>query len=173
MLCGRRSTALWPSLEKAASLLTSATHPARRRTPVQYLYMSIIEGIGLMAAIDPNRLRIDRKMTSRVTSSAQSTPPRPKAGSMFLRGPIPLDWLSRAAALPGRSLHVAIAIWFLAGLKKTRSVPVSNITGLQFGLDRNAKYRALEWLQDANLISVQRQAGRAPIVTILEPPSEK
>jgi hypothetical protein len=125
-----------------------------------------------MAAIDPNRLRIERKTTSRVMSSLQSIP-RPKTGGMFLRGPIPLDWLSRAAALPGRSLHVAIAIWFMSGLKKTRSVPVSNITGLQFGLDRNAKYRALEWLEDADLISVERQAGRAPIVTILEPPSEK
>jgi hypothetical protein len=89
-----------------------------------------------------------------------------------LRGPIPLDWLSRAAALPGRSLHVAIAVWFMAGLKKTAVVPVSNITGLQFGLDRNAKYRALEWLENASLISVERRAGRAPIVTILEPPSE-
>ena len=149
----------------------SATQPARGYTPVQYLYMSIIERIGLMASIDPNRLRIERKTTPRVMSSAQSIP-RPKAGGMFLRGPIPLDWLSRAAALPGRSLHVAIAIWFMAGLKKTRSVPVSNITGLQFGLDRNAKYRALEWLENANLVSVERQAGRAPIVTILEPWSE-
>jgi hypothetical protein len=61
----------------------------------------------------------------------------------------------------------------MAGLKKTRVVPVSNIIGLQFGLDRNAKYRALEWLENANLILVERRAGRAPIVTILEPPSEK
>ena len=124
-----------------------------------------------MAAIDPNRLRIGRRATSRVMSSAQSIP-RPKAGGMFLRGPIPLDWLSRAAALPGRSLHVAIAIWFMAGLKKTRNVPVSNITGLQFGLDRNAKYRALEWLESANLITVERRTGRAPIVTILEAPNK-
>jgi hypothetical protein len=92
---------------------------------------------------------------------------------MFIRGPIPLDWLSRAAMLPGRSLHVAMALWFMAGLKKTRIVPISNVTGLQFGLDRNAKYRALEWLEQADLISVERRTGRAPIVTILEPPSEK
>jgi hypothetical protein len=60
----------------------------------------------------------------------------------------------------------------MAGLKKTSVVPVSNITGLQFGLDRNAKYRALEWLESANLIAVERRAGRAPIVTILEAPGE-
>jgi hypothetical protein len=70
-------------------------------------------------------------------------------------------------------LHVAIAVWFMAGLRKSRTVPVSNVTGLQFGLDRNAKYRALEWLENAKLISVERRVGRAPIVTILEPPSEK
>jgi hypothetical protein len=92
---------------------------------------------------------------------------------MFLRGPVPLDWLGRAAQLPGRSLHVAIALWFMAGLKKTRIVQVSNITALQFGLDRNAKYRALEWLENADLISVERCAGRAPIVTILELLGEK
>ena len=96
-----------------------------------------------------------------------------RQATRFLRGPIPLDWLSRAAALPGRSLHVAIAVWFMAGLKKTSMVPVSNITSLQFGLDRNAKYRALEWLEHANLIAVERRAGRAPIVTILEAPNEK
>jgi hypothetical protein len=66
-----------------------------------------------------------------------------------------------------------MAVWFMAGLRKSRTVPVSNVSGLQFGLDRNAKYRALEWLENAKLISVERQVGRAPIVTILEPPSEK
>ena len=126
-----------------------------------------------MAAIDPKRLQFERQRTSRSPFPQRSKPPRPKSGDRFLRGPIPLDWLGRAAALPGRSLHVAIAVWFMAGLKKTSVVPVSNITSLQFGLDRNAKYRALEWLEHANLIAVERRAGRAPIVTILKSPIEK
>jgi hypothetical protein len=128
--------------------------------------------ISSMPMIDPKRVQFERQPTSGSPSPPRSKPPRLKSGGRFLRGPIPLDWLSRAAALPGRSLHVAIAVWFMAGLKKTAVVPVSNITGLQFGLDRNAKYRALEWLENASLISVERRAGRAPIVTILEPPSE-
>jgi hypothetical protein len=121
-----------------------------------------------MPAIDPQRLRLGRQSASRLSSPPRSKPPRPKKGNRFLRGPIPLDWLSSAAALPGRSLHIAVAIWFLAGLKKTHIVPISNITSLQFGLDRNAKYRALDWLESANLIAVERRVGRAPIVTILE-----
>jgi hypothetical protein len=52
-------------------------------------------------------------------------------------------------------------------LQNSRAVALTNITSLRFGLDRNAKYRALAWLEKAGLISVVRKAGRAPLVTIL------
>lgn len=78
-----------------------------------------------------------------------------------------MDWLSTAARLPGKSLHVAIAVWFTASLNKSATVPLSNLAGLPFGLDRNAKYRALAWLEEAGLIEVERKLGRAPIVTLL------
>lgn len=126
-----------------------------------------------MTSIDLQKVRINDKTSGQYSATNISRPPRPKHKEKFLRGPIPLNWLSHAATLPGRSLHVAIAVWFVAGLKKARIVPISNITALQFGLDRNAKYRGLEWLEDAELISVERRAGRAPIVTILEPPDKK
>jgi hypothetical protein len=37
---------------------------------------------------------------------------------LFLRGPIPLEWLVKAAALPGKTLNVAIALWWLYGMAK-------------------------------------------------------
>ena len=100
-------------------------------------------------------------------------PARPRQGEHFLKGPVPLPWLETAAKLPGKSLHAGIALWYAAGLLRSASVPLSNIAGLRFGLDRNAKYRALGWLQGAGLIAVERKLGRAPVVTILhpEPPS--
>ena len=79
-----------------------------------------------------------------------------------------MDWLSAAARLPGKSLHVAIAIWFTASLNKSATVPLSNLAGLPFGLDRNAKYRALKWLEDESLVSIERKLGRSPVVTLLE-----
>lgn len=126
-----------------------------------------------MSSIDLQKVQIKNKTAGQCSVPNTAKPPRPRHRKKFLRGPIPLKWLSHAAMLPGRSLHVAIAVWFMAGLKNARIVPISNITALQFGLDRNAKYRGLEWLENANLISVERRAGRAPIVTILEPPGEK
>ena len=92
----------------------------------------------------------------------------PAAQRQTLCGRIPLDWLSIAARLPGKSLHAGIALWFAAGLVKSASVPLSNISGLRFGLDRNAKYRALTWLEGAGLVSVKRKLGRSPVVTILD-----
>jgi hypothetical protein len=94
--------------------------------------------------------------------------PRPKAGEEFLEGPIPLDWIATAAQLPGKSLHVAIAIWVTASLVKSARVSIGNVAVQPFGLDRNAKYRALQWLEEAGLISVQRKPGRSPVVTLLD-----
>ena len=119
-----------------------------------------------MPPIDLARLRI----APRSVKFANERLPRPQGGGHFLKGPIPLDWLEIASRLPGRSLHVGIALWFLGGMHKSRVIPLSNHTSRRFGLDRNSKYRGLDWLEQAELISVERKLGRAPIVTINEPP---
>lgn len=116
-----------------------------------------------MNPIDLDKFRVrprsvrDRKMR----------PARPRKGEHFLKGPIPLPWLEIAASLPGKSLHAGVALWYAAGLTRSRSVALSNIAGGKLGLDRNSKYRALQWLEQAGLVSVERKLGRAPIVTIL------
>jgi hypothetical protein len=101
-----------------------------------------------------------------------SKAPRPRHGEPFLKGPIPLAWLEVAARRPGKSLHAGLALWFSAGEMRSSSVPLSNVASQRFGLDRNAKYRALIWLERAGLVSVERGLGRAPVVTIRdrEPP---
>ncbi len=111
-----------------------------------------------------DRLRVSR----RIVRSRKVKPPRHKAGHHFLKGPVPLDWLEAAARLPGKSLHAGLALWYAAGVQRSASVPLSNVSGLRFGLDRNAKYRALGWLEGAGLISVERKLGRAPVVTLVD-----
>jgi hypothetical protein len=118
-----------------------------------------------MPPIDLGRLRI----APRSARVAKERLPRPQGGQHFLKGPIPLEWLELAARLPGRSLHVGVSLWFLGGVHRSRVIPLSNHTSRRFGLDRNSKYRGLDWLEQAGLISVERKLGRAPLVTILEP----
>ena len=84
-----------------------------------------------------------------------------------LHGPLPLYWLQSAARLPGKALHAGIALWFAAERSGSSSIALGNIAGSSFGLDRNAKYRALGWLEGAGLITVERKPGRAPIVTLV------
>ena len=49
-------------------------------------------------------------------------PPRHRKGGEFLKGPVPLDWLRRAASLGGKSLAVGLVLWFDAGRKNTRKI---------------------------------------------------
>lgn len=42
--------------------------------------------------------------------------------SRFVRGPIPAEWLERAARLPGKALHAALAIRYLDGFRETGTV---------------------------------------------------
>jgi hypothetical protein len=93
---------------------------------------------------------------------------KPKTGGRFVRGPISLAWLGRAAALPGKSLHVGLAVWYLSGLTKSRTVKLASATGRIFGADRYAVRRALMELEKVGLAAVERHPGRAPLVTILD-----
>ena len=99
---------------------------------------------------------------------APSRPRRQRSSRPFLKGPIPLDWLTRAAALPGKVMQVAAAIWYRAGMQGQSGISVTNKLAAQFAVDRHAKRRALIALELAGLISVTRKAGRSPVVTLLD-----
>ena len=92
----------------------------------------------------------------------------PAGPGTYIRGPIPLEWLKAAAALPGKSLHIGLALWLLAEIEKSRTIALSNLQASYFSVDRNAKYRALDWLEKAGLIKVKRNPGQSPIVTLIE-----
>jgi hypothetical protein len=90
-----------------------------------------------------------------------------KKGERFLKGPIPWAWLSKASRNPGKSLNVALAIWFLSGLNRSRTISLSGSVLRELGVKRHSGYRALKSLEETGLISVCRHPGRNPVVTIL------
>ena len=100
--------------------------------------------------------------------------PRHRPGEWFLKGPIPGVWLGRAAALPGKALHVALAVWHEASLTKQRRVKLTRKTLFRFGAgQRHTAYDGLKRLQQAGLIDVERGNGRRPCVEILEVAEDK
>lgn len=79
----------------------------------------------------------------------------------------PLDWLEKAAQLPGKALAVGLAIWALAIAVKTKTIMVTPASVQGFGVDAAGKSRALAALAKAGLISMESRRGRFPIVTLL------
>ena len=74
----------------------------------------------------------------------------------------------RAARLPGKALHVALTVWFGAGVKRKRTVRLSYSQMGKLGCKRETARRGLAALESAGLVSVDRHPGRCPVVTILE-----
>jgi hypothetical protein len=117
--------------------------------------------------LDLEKLRLE-SATKDLGKTSSKKPPRPRQGDKFLKGPIPLNWLMEAANQPGKALSVAIALWYLSGLKRSCTVALSISSLMDFGVGRLAGYRGLAALEQARLVSVVRHPGRKPIVTLLD-----
>ena len=85
----------------------------------------------------------------------------------FLKGPIPIAWLKLAAELPGKALHLGIAIWWLYPMSKTQPFKLTGKALNFLGISRDAAYDALKRLEARGLIRVQRLPGQRPMVEIL------
>ena len=90
----------------------------------------------------------------------------PKA-ALFLRGPIPLAWLGSAASLPGKTLHVGIALWWLHGVAKGRPFNLTQKALQTMNVERDAASAALVRLELAGLICVVRKPGQRPTVSLV------
>jgi len=79
-----------------------------------------------------------------------------------------MGWICRAAQLQGKPIVVALALMFKAGVaKRKEDLPITTHLLGRFGVSRPAGYRALQKLERAKLVKVDRRRGRAPRVTIL------
>jgi hypothetical protein len=121
---------------------------------------------------DPKRLRLTNTDLKRAPK-AKRKPPAHRPGDKFLKGPIPWKWIVLAAKQPGKALHVSLALWFLAGISKSRRIKLNNILLKTLGVTRYAKSRSLLSLEKAGLISVEQSKGKSPVVTLLDPPEEE
>ena len=87
----------------------------------------------------------------------------------FLRGPIPWEWLVHAARLPGKAFQIGILIWRAVGFGDKMTVNISlTKAAAEMGFDRSSATRGLAALERAKLVSVARQAGCKPTITVLE-----
>ncbi len=85
---------------------------------------------------------------------------------LFLRGPIPMDWLSKAADLPGKTLHLALALWWLKGMSKVEAFKLTRKALTLLHISRDATRDGLNRLEQQGLIRVERKTGQSHVITI-------
>jgi hypothetical protein len=121
---------------------------------------------------DPMTLTIEQQPVSlsqyRRFQTVRGTGPVARRTGRFLKGPIPMAWLAKAAKLPGHALHVALAIRHQSDLEGNTTVALRNKHCKVFGVDRDTKRRGLAALEATGLVLVNRKPRRNPIVTIVD-----
>ena len=86
---------------------------------------------------------------------------------LFLKGPIPLWWLTRAAALPGKALALGVALWWLHGMSRGGSVKLTSRALEAMSVSRDAASDGLRRLELDGLVSIQRAKGRRSVIHII------
>ena len=82
---------------------------------------------------------------------------------------VPLGWAAAAAkATKTPRAMVWVLLQHIAWQNNRATFPVSNGALAKYGVSREVKRRALAALEAASLIRVERQHGRAPIVTLID-----
>jgi len=78
-----------------------------------------------------------------------------------------MAWLSAAASLPGKALHLAIAIQWLHGMATTSEFKLTGKALELFSLSRDATADGLKRLEALGLIRVDRQPGKRPLIRVI------
>lgn len=85
----------------------------------------------------------------------------------FLRGPIPLPWLQRAASLPGKAYTLGSILWWFKGMNPTKPIKVTTKSLKNFSVSEDAYRDGLKRLEEAGLVSVTRHKGQRALIEII------
>ena len=113
---------------------------------------------------DPRSLQLDQVTARRGTRQGRKVSP---FQGKFIAGPIPVSWVCQMKRLGVTTLLVGLALWHIKGLRKSNTFIVSNLMLRDWGIQADAKSRALRKLERAGLIRVEQQGKRSPQVTLL------
>ena len=88
----------------------------------------------------------------------------------FLCGPIPLEWLARAAQLRKPAMPAGICLWFVRGVSKnTGPLRVSAAVRKKMRLSAGQMLRGLRALEGNGLVRfVKEGRGRCPVMEIVD-----
>lgn len=116
---------------------------------------------------DPSRLQLDQNGVARSQVGPRNGRRPSSTHGKFIAGPIDVRWVCKASHLGVKALLVGLALWHLRGLRKADTFLVSNLMVRDWGIEPDAKRRALRTLEKAGLIRVQRRGKSSPLVSVV------
>jgi DNA-binding transcriptional ArsR family regulator len=116
---------------------------------------------------DPSRLRLDQDGARRLQGGTRRGRRVSPIRGKFIAGPIDVSWVVQASRLGVKALLVGLALWHLKRLRQADTFIVSNLMVQDWGVQPDAKRRALRALEKAGLIRIERQGKRSPRVTLV------
>jgi DNA-binding transcriptional ArsR family regulator len=116
---------------------------------------------------DPSCLRLDNEGVKRSQGAARRGRRASPIRGKFIAGPIDVSWVVQAKRLGATTLLVGLALWHLKKLRQADSFTVSNLMLQEWGIQPDAKSRALRALERAGLIRVERLGKRSPRVALI------
>lgn len=85
----------------------------------------------------------------------------------FIQRPIPMVWISQVAKLPGKTINVAIALWWVHCISGGGEINLTRKALTLLNVNRETANDALERMERAGLIDVVRNVGMRHKVLIL------
>lgn len=92
----------------------------------------------------------------------------PKA--LFIKGPIPFEWLMSANQLGTSTGLIGISLWFYVGLNSKYKFKIDGKLDKLTGLSRQTRQVALVKLHEAGLIELNKYPGAYPHIKVIHPP---
>jgi DNA-binding transcriptional ArsR family regulator len=116
---------------------------------------------------DPSCLRLDHEGVKGSQGGTRKGRRASPIRGKFIAGPIDVSWVVQAKRLGGTVLLVGLALWHLKKLRQSDTFTVSNLMLQEWGVQPDAKSRALRALERAGLIRVERHGRRSPRVALI------
>jgi hypothetical protein len=116
---------------------------------------------------DPSCLQLKQNAVARLpVGTRRGRRPNPVRGK-FIAGPVDVTWICEASRLGVKALLAGLALWHIRGLRKSNTFIVSNLMVRDWGIEPDAKSRALRALEKAGLVTIVRLGKRSPRVTLV------
>jgi hypothetical protein len=139
-------------------------------TPAQsYIYI-FKEGIIMFKQIQPKKISladIDLDKVLGVYSAPSPVLKPTKQQGLFIKGPVPLDWVKKANNIGGSTGLVATMLWFYVGLTGSKTIKLDSKIDDVTGLSRQTRQSILKKLERHGLIKLIPSYGAYPTVRIV------